>query len=163
MNRLPVGGRFIDAGAHFGHFSLAAAAAVGSSGTVIAIEPTPSSASALRRNVAENEFEEIVTVIEGGASDKPGTGSLVVSDISEMFNTLELNTLDSTSGTLRIDLVTVDSVVESAGWPDIHLVKMWMSRLTNGAFSAGQSAHWNDSRTSRCSSRRPVRPKNASG
>jgi FkbM family methyltransferase len=124
VNRLPVGGGFIDVGAHFGYFALAAAAAVGSSGTVIAIEPTPSSATALRRNVAENGFEEIVTVIEGGASDKPGSGSLVVSDISEMFNTLELNTLDSTSGTLQIDLVTVDSVVQSAGWPEIHLVKM---------------------------------------
>jgi FkbM family methyltransferase len=124
VDRMLPGGGFVDVGAHFGYFSLAAAAAVGGSGRVIAIEPTPSSAKALRRNISENGFETIVTVVEAAASDEVGPGSLVVSDHSQMFNTLEAETLASTAGVLEIELVTVDAVLESMGWPDIDLIKM---------------------------------------
>lgn len=124
VDRLPRGGGFVDVGAHFGYFSLAAAAKVGAAGTVISIEPTPSSADVLRRNVRENGFEEIVTVVEGGASDAPGTGSLVMSGHSEMLNTLEFDELAETAGVLDVDLVTVDSVLEEAGWPEVHILKM---------------------------------------
>lgn len=123
-DRLRPGGGFVDVGAHFGYFSLAAAAAVGPTGTVIAIEPTPSSADVLRRNSAENGFEEILTVVQAGASDTPGSGSLVMSGDSEMLNTIEFDELATTAGVLPIELVTVDSALEDAGWPDVQLLKM---------------------------------------
>src|SRR5262249_25185952 len=42
VNRLPIGGCFVDVGAHIGYFTLAAAKKVGPDGRIIAIEPTPS-------------------------------------------------------------------------------------------------------------------------
>ena len=48
---LPVGGTFVDVGAHIGYFSLKAARVVGSKGHVIAVEPNPDTMRQLRDNI----------------------------------------------------------------------------------------------------------------
>lgn len=124
LRRLPVGGGMVDAGAHIGYFTLAAAARVGPTGTIIAIEPTPSSADILRKNVAQNVFDDRVTVVEAAASNVVGSGTLLTSDVSAMWNTLEPDALLSSNGAVPVGVVTIDSVVSSAGRPEINLIKM---------------------------------------
>ncbi len=51
---LPVGGRFIDVGAHVGFFTLLGTHLVGEHGRVLSLEPTPSVYKILQRNVATN-------------------------------------------------------------------------------------------------------------
>jgi FkbM family methyltransferase len=52
VSSLKPGATFIDAGAHFGYFTLLASALVGSAGQVVAFEPNPVGFDTLTRNVA---------------------------------------------------------------------------------------------------------------
>jgi FkbM family methyltransferase len=56
---LPVGGTFIDVGAHIGSHTLRAAKLVGEQGRVIAVEPNPIIAARLRDNVAASGWSNI--------------------------------------------------------------------------------------------------------
>jgi FkbM family methyltransferase len=124
LHQLVPGGGFVDVGAHIGYFSLAAAAKVGPTGCVFAIEPTASSLETLRRNVAENGFETRVQVIDAAASSSSGVAVFHVSDTSSMFNTLEPDTLQVVDSTVEVRTVTLDEVLAEAGWPSIQVVKM---------------------------------------
>ena len=48
------GGVFIDVGANIGYYSMLASRLVGPSGSVVAIEPSPTNFSELKRNIALN-------------------------------------------------------------------------------------------------------------
>jgi FkbM family methyltransferase len=125
VGRLEPGGGMVDVGAHIGYFAIAAAAKVGAGGRVIAVEPTASSAATLRSNVELNGFGDRVTVVEAAASDRTGVASLHVSGTSNMFNTLETDTLDDDDVEIReIATTTVDDLLEQAGWPAVQLLKM---------------------------------------
>lgn len=69
---LKAGDTFWDIGANWGWISLPAARIVGSSGRVIAIEPSPSNLAWLKRHIALNECETIVTVIEAAVCEQNG-------------------------------------------------------------------------------------------
>jgi FkbM family methyltransferase len=56
---LPRGGSMVDAGANWGYYALLAAAAVGPSGTVIALEPDPRPFARLQGNLALNGFGQV--------------------------------------------------------------------------------------------------------
>ena len=51
VESLPEGAVFIDVGAHVGYYSLLASTRVGVAGTVVSVEPNPSTAEKLRRNI----------------------------------------------------------------------------------------------------------------
>ncbi len=68
---LAPGMTFYDVGANVGFFSLLAARLVGPGGLVVAWEPVPESASALRRNVASNGFDNVI-VDERAVSSQVG-------------------------------------------------------------------------------------------
>jgi FkbM family methyltransferase len=57
---LPIGGVFLDVGAHIGYFSIKAALRVGKSGGVVAFEPNPETLTILRANVAASNLENVV-------------------------------------------------------------------------------------------------------
>lgn len=65
------GDRFVDVGANVGYFSLLAATVVGERGLVVAVEPVPTTAEQLLRNIEINGFTQIRTV-RCAASDRPG-------------------------------------------------------------------------------------------
>ena len=62
---------FVDVGANWGYFTLAAAHGVGPGGRVISVEADPWACRALRANVARNRLDQ-VTVLEMAASDRLG-------------------------------------------------------------------------------------------
>ena len=73
--RLKPGDLFCDVGAHIGYHTLLAANAVGPDGVVVAIEPSPATARALRMNIAINDVRT-VRVVEAAVAATPGTLSL---------------------------------------------------------------------------------------
>lgn len=68
LDHLHPGGVFVDVGAHFGYFSLLAAAVVGRTGQVHAFEPTPTTYAVLSTNVRHYGN---VTVVNKALYDKP--------------------------------------------------------------------------------------------
>lgn len=124
LNHLEVGAGMVDIGAHIGYYTIPAAAKVGPNGHIFAIEPTRRSVEILRRSIEINHFGDRVTVVEAAASEFAGFGNLVVSDISEMWNTLEPETLQSSAGSVEVPVVTVDHVLSEASWPRVDIMKM---------------------------------------
>jgi FkbM family methyltransferase len=76
--QLKSGGTFVDVGANVGLFSLLAARVTGPGGKVIAIEPAPVAAAALRATVSANGLEALVQVEEVAAGAERGLGTLSV-------------------------------------------------------------------------------------
>ncbi len=86
----------IDVGAHFGFFTLLASTLVGGAGHVHAFEPTPRSASILRRNVAGKRN---VTVNQMALWKEPGTLELLdFGPRASVFNTVLREGRDVTEG-----------------------------------------------------------------
>jgi FkbM family methyltransferase len=75
---LKPGSVFVDVGANVGLFSLLAARIVGAAGKVIAIEPAPAAAQALRATVDANGLGGIVTIKEIAAGAEQGLGTLSI-------------------------------------------------------------------------------------
>lgn len=75
---LKAGATFVDVGAHVGLFSLLAARIVGPTGRVIAIEPVPATAAALRATINANGLSGVVTLVETAAGAERGLGTLSV-------------------------------------------------------------------------------------
>jgi FkbM family methyltransferase len=57
---LPVGGVFLDVGAHIGSFTMKAAVKVGKTGHVLAFEPNPETLQLLRDNVAASHADNVI-------------------------------------------------------------------------------------------------------
>jgi FkbM family methyltransferase len=72
---LQPGDTFIDVGAHIGWFTTIASRRVGSGGAVIACEPYPSNAAALKENLALNDAQN-VRLVEMALGSQPGELSL---------------------------------------------------------------------------------------
>ena len=77
--RLRAGDSFVDVGANVGYFALLASSIVGPSGRVVAIEPSPSIAEELRKNVALNPSQTIRVITEA-ASDSVGFATMYRAD-----------------------------------------------------------------------------------
>lgn len=83
------GSTVIDVGANIGFYTCLLAKHVGSTGRVIAVEPTPSVYEDLRRNVGRNGFDDRVTLLPAALSDKAGTATLKVFDRGdEVYNSV---------------------------------------------------------------------------
>lgn len=76
VSMLREGARMVDAGANWGYFSLLAAAAVGSAGQVLALEPDPRQFARLRENLKLNQFTQVVP-LERAAADRRGPVTLL--------------------------------------------------------------------------------------
>lgn len=77
---LAPGDSFVDGGAHFGLFTLVAAARVGSGGRVLAFEPTTATRERLARNVQLNAFDN-VEIVPAALSSDVGTAAFTVFDV----------------------------------------------------------------------------------
>ncbi len=114
------GDTVIDVGAHIGLMSLPMAHAVGASGKLIAIEPFPRSAEALRRTLVANGvidrcliYVVAISDTNGVAAFYEGSNSMLGSltpDRGTVTRTVDTRTLDSIiSQDVRLDLVKIDA------------------------------------------------------
>lgn len=111
---------FVDIGANVGYFSLLAASVVGSSGKVIAFEPTPTVADRLRENVLLNRLAN-VTVIQAAVSERDGHARLFQSADPEANS---LYGQPSTGTSLDVATVTLDDELLRRKVAGVHLIKL---------------------------------------
>lgn len=117
--RLGAGGVFVDVGANQGDFALLAAGLVGPGGRVLAFEPEPGNAAAIRSNIALNGLTN-VELREAALSDRVGTATLHRSAVSGWHSlrpdlpdrdrdatTVAVQALDDL-GLPRLDLLKID-------------------------------------------------------
>lgn len=131
---LQPGDVFIDIGAHIGWFTTLAARRVGPDGQVVACEPYPSNAAALRANVALNRADN-VRVVELAMGSQAGTLSLAsVGGESGGVTALDW----AHDGRIDVPMTTLDAI--AAGVNNIALIKLdvegWEPRVLGGAVDA---------------------------
>lgn len=118
----PPGSVVIDIGANIGDWSLPAAAAVGPSGRVLAVEPIPRMADALRKTFGVNRILH-ASVAETAVSDEPGrvrfsiergnSGGSRIGDHAQAHDTIEVavTTIDDLvrqEALSRVDFIKID-------------------------------------------------------
>ena len=78
------GDTFLDVGSHVGLYAIGAAGRVGTSGRVVAFEPTPDTVRKLAHNLALNKLATRVRIEQVAASDTDGMVSFTISGTSMM-------------------------------------------------------------------------------
>ena len=124
---LPVGGTFVDVGAHIGYFSLKAAGVVGPTGKVIAVEANPDTARRLRDNVRASGANAIAVhpvacsdsdgALEFFASNRGNTGKASLS----RENALQSG---SVSAAHRVRTQPLDAIVIESAVSRVDVIKM---------------------------------------
>lgn len=118
----PIGGVFIDVGAHIGKYSIRAAR--NPTATIIAIEPDPYNFALLQKNAEANFVSHKIKFVNKGAFSSPGKMPFYTTEQGEGMHsiykqpesrhetTIEVDTLDNIIGELKIDdyinLVKID-------------------------------------------------------
>jgi FkbM family methyltransferase len=127
---LKPGDTFIDVGAHIGWFTTIASRQVGADGAIIACEPYPPNAAALKRNLALNNVRN-VRLVEMALGSEPGELSLGAATDSGSITALDWGQGERTTAAMT----TLDEV--AADVPAITLLKMdvegWEPHVLRGA------------------------------
>jgi FkbM family methyltransferase len=112
-----------DIGANLGFFSLVAARLVGPEGRVLAFEPAPENAEAIRRNAELNLISQVM-VIPRAVSSRAGTARLQIVDDQSWSRLEEFGRHPDTERVLEVETVTIDELVGSGELPPPALVKI---------------------------------------
>lgn len=120
---LKPGGTFFDIGANVGFFSLLAARLVGPSGRIVAFEPVPANAAAIRRNAALNNFQHI-TAIETAVGDSTGEIELVLTRHPGGASIIQDTPSPDITGRTRVPLARIDDLHAQGRIPAPNLVKI---------------------------------------
>lgn len=110
-----VEGAFIDVGANTGLYSVMAAI-IAPGRPILAFEPLPLALAALRRNIAANNIQNVVTVDDSALSNRLGKATLHIPDPShgliETSASLEADfkPRDLASTSLEVNVTTLDSL-----------------------------------------------------
>ena len=118
---------FVDVGANWGYFSLAAARMVGPAGRVVSVEADPRACRTLRANVARNTLDA-VAVVEMAASDRSGTLQLqeYEADASDSgsYGVTSTTTVVGGGRAFTVAARALDDVLDEAGVDRVDLLKM---------------------------------------
>lgn len=115
---------YFDVGAHTGFFSLIASRFVGLSGKIVAFEPDPENAAALKANIAKNHLMQ-VTVMEAAVWSSPGHVTFErASDASNRTQGHVSSGSDAGRERISVPAVRLDDVVFDEGHAAPHLMKM---------------------------------------
>ncbi len=128
------GDRVVDVGANIGYYTVLFGAAVGRSGSVLAIEPDADNVKLLKENVKLNRLGATVRVVHGGAGARKG--ELVLFAREGIANRGDHRTWDDgvTKGRrVRVRMVSVDDCVRS--WPSVETIKMDIQGFEYFAFA----------------------------
>ena len=138
---LQPGMNVLDAGANEGLYALFAAAKVGPTGKVWAVEPSDRECRRLKRNIELSSLSN-VSVQQVALSDKSGTGSLTVAgDEHSGHNTLGELAYAKTEQLSReeVEVQTLDEFASANGIERIDLVKIDVEGAEERLITGGQS------------------------
>src|ERR1044072_5582135 len=105
----------VDAGAHIGLYTVIMARAVEGTGKVISLEPTPMTASILKRTIVLNGLEDRVTALEEAVSDAPGPTRFTVNPGASNANTLVGEVAVGSS--ISVEVTTLDALLRDEARP----------------------------------------------
>lgn len=108
------GATVVDCGAHIGLHTLLAARAAGPGGRVIAVEPAPPCARALRANVLANGFGDRVEVVEAAATREAGPVHLHLHPWLDRSGVLAEG--DRSDAGIDVAGVPLDEVIDDGGF-----------------------------------------------
>jgi FkbM family methyltransferase len=130
---LKPGDTFVDVGAHIGWFTTIASRCVGEAGQVIAVEPYPQNAKALRANLELNSCENVL-VIDAALGSQEGKLTLSEGTSSGGVTALEWTTR---RGLIEVPMSTLDEL--AAEIDAVALIKIdvegWEADVLKGASS----------------------------
>jgi FkbM family methyltransferase len=106
----------VDIGANIGYYALLLAQSVGPVGHVYAFEPDPPNLQLLRKNVAANGFQNIVTVVPLACGTQSGVTSFSNSSFYGQKN--------QKVAVIEVKVVSLDDYFSFLGWPQVDLIKM---------------------------------------
>jgi FkbM family methyltransferase len=132
--QLKPGDTFVDVGANVGLFSLMAARVVGSGGRVIAIEPAPVVAAALRATISANGLESLVRAEEVAAGAERGLGTLSVTSNCRLSTLLPaVLPPGAQASTVVTEVVTLDEFLGDIV-PDVVKISVggWELKVLDG-------------------------------
>lgn len=112
----------VNVGAHLGIYSTLIAQLVGPRGKVWAFEPDPRVYPLLVRNIKANYFDNIVQPYPVAIGDRIGTERLFLSKASGYSSFFK--PWAGQGQVLEVPCLTLDSFLESQGWPTVSLVLM---------------------------------------
>jgi FkbM family methyltransferase len=115
--RLRPGMTVVDVGANIGCFSLLSASPVGSTGSVIAVEPNPRNVKALHASAARNGFQH-VHVFQTAASDECGLLFLNVDSSNETVSPAK-GDIDDMLSRETVPALTLDTIIKSSRRADL--------------------------------------------
>ena len=116
------GDTVIDVGANIGLLTCPLAWAVGSEGTVVAVEPLADNVRRLRANLERNGLEN-TQVIEAAAAEEDGRRLLRVAGDPAFASLLPI-VKHSTVDKVEVPVRSLDSIWSELGQPDVALVKI---------------------------------------
>ena len=106
----------VDIGANIGYYTLLLAQSVGLAGRVYAFEPDPPNLELLRKNVAANGFQNVVTVVPLACGAQSGT--------TTFSNSTFYGQKGKKAAVIEVKVVSLDDYFSSIGWPQVDLIKM---------------------------------------
>lgn len=123
VDLLGEGDVFYDVGANVGFFSLLAARAVGSAGSVVAFEPVAANAQLVRSNARANGMDNVVC-IETAVSDRSGRADLHVARHPGGATLAEAGAPPDLEATRSVRAVSLDDALQSGSVPQPDVIKI---------------------------------------
>jgi FkbM family methyltransferase len=122
QRRLHAGGAMVDVGANWGYFSLLAAAAVGTAGHVVALEPDPRQFLALDSNIRLNGFTQVTAIRQAAAAGAGGALLLGYADDAANRGISRLGSSSPDRPSFEVECTAVDSVIRDL--PRVDTIKV---------------------------------------
>jgi FkbM family methyltransferase len=126
---LDEGDGFVDVGANIGTLSLSGAKRVGQKGQVIAIEPSPRVAEALRLSVLQNGMSQ-VDAIQAAAADEEGIEEFYLADASSGVGSFFRDYVSrvATPRQYTVQVISLDSIIHTIKIKTVQLIKIDVER-----------------------------------
>jgi FkbM family methyltransferase len=123
VRELRPGATFFDIGANVGFVTILASRLVGPAGRVIAFEPVPENAAAIRENLRLNGIDW-AEVHEAAVGASAGHAKLIVSDVSAFSRLATVNVPTGARGQIDVKVTSVDEFLAEGAAPPPDLVKV---------------------------------------
>lgn len=121
----------LDVGANIGYFSLLLARLVDDDGHVWAFEPAPRNIQLLRKNVADNMYDDRISIVPQAVSNAQGTvrfyvspGAMGLSSLYENASGYERDPLIKEQDGIDVACTTLDDWAALHAWPSVDLIKI---------------------------------------